>query len=93
VRDLHLVRDGLALLNGVDRQRALLAVQLVRKLGVVLDVRDADLGVVAVEDAGDFLESGAPVVKTLLVKHSVKIVGSIYRGQHTWSRRRRTRRR
>jgi len=60
------VRDGLALLNGV-RQRALLAVELVGQLGVVLDVRDADLGVVTVEDAGDFLESGAPV-KLLLVK-------------------------
>lgn len=53
--------DGLALLDGVDGKRALLAVQLVGQLGVVLDVRDADLGVVAVEDAGDFLESGAPV--------------------------------
>lgn len=58
--------DGLALLDGVDGKRALLAVQLVGQLGVVLDVRDADLGVVAVEDAGDFLESGAPV-KLLLV--------------------------
>lgn len=53
--------DGLALLDGGYGERALLAVELVRKLGVVLDVRDADLGVVAVEDAGDFLESGAPV--------------------------------
>jgi hypothetical protein len=61
------VRDGLALFDGVDRKRALLAVQLVGQLGVVLDVRDADLGVVAVEDAGDFLEGGAPVV-VLLVK-------------------------
>jgi hypothetical protein len=56
---LDLVRDGLVLLDGVGR--ALLVVALVGELGVVLDVRDADLGVVAVEDAGDFLESGAPV--------------------------------
>lgn len=48
------------LLDGVGR--ALLVVALVGELGVVLDVRDADLGLVAVEDAGDFLESGAPVV-------------------------------
>jgi hypothetical protein len=74
--NLHLVGDGLALLNGVDRKRALLAVQLVGKLGVVLDVRDADLGVVAVEDAGDFLEGRAPVVKALLVKYSVRMMGS-----------------
>lgn len=58
--------DGLALLDGVDGKRALLAVQLVGQLGVVLDVRDADLGVVAVEDAGDFLESGAPVIALLV---------------------------
>lgn len=56
---LDLVRDGLVLLDGVGG--ALLVVALVGQLGVVLDVRDADLGVVAVEDAGDFLESGAPV--------------------------------
>ena len=66
---LHLVGDGLALLDGIDRERTLLAVQLVGQLGVVLDVRDADLGVVAVEDAGDFLESGTPVI-ALLVKDS-----------------------
>jgi len=47
------------LLDGV--RRALLVVALVGELGVVLDVRDADLGVVAIEDAGDFLESGTPV--------------------------------
>jgi hypothetical protein len=35
---------------------------------VVFDVRDTDLGVVAVEDAGDFLESGAPVKDEMLVK-------------------------
>ena len=64
---LDLVRDGLVLLDGVGR--ALLVVALVGQLGVVLDVRDADLGVVAVEDAGDFLESGAPVIG-LLVKCS-----------------------
>jgi hypothetical protein len=56
---LDLVRDGLVLLDGV--RRALLVVALVGELGVVLDVRDADLGVVAIEDAGDFLESGTPV--------------------------------
>ena len=72
---LDLVRDGLVLLDGVGR--ALLVVALVGQLGVVLDVRDADLGVVAVEDASDFLEGGAPVVKALLVIYSVKIVGSI----------------
>lgn len=54
--------DGLALLDGGHGERALLAVELVGQLGVVLDVRDADLGVVAVEDAGDFLESGAPAM-------------------------------
>ena len=69
-RDLHLVGDGLALLDGVDGKRALLAVQLVGQLGVVLDVRDADLGVVAVEDAGDFLESGTPVVSKSVIKVS-----------------------
>ena len=37
--------------------------QLVGQLGVVLDVRDTDLGVVAVEDAGDFFESGAPGIR------------------------------
>ena len=47
------------LLDGV--RRALLVVALVGELGVVLDMRDADLGVVAIEDAGDFLESGTPV--------------------------------
>ena len=62
---LDLVRDGLVLLDGVGR--ALLVVALVGELGVVLDVRDADLGVVAVEDAGDFLESGTPVKKERLV--------------------------
>ena len=72
---LHLVGDSLALLDGVDRQRALLAVQLVGKLRVVLDVRDADLGVVAVEDAGDFLEGGAPVRRILLVNCSRGNVG------------------
>jgi hypothetical protein len=69
------VRDGLALFDGVDRKRALLAVQLVGQLGVVLDVRDADLGVVAVEDAGDFLEGGAPVMASL-VKCPGRTVGS-----------------
>jgi hypothetical protein len=87
------VGDGLALLDGADRKRALLAVQLVGKLGVVLDVRDADLGVVAVEDAGDFLEGGAPVVKELLVKRFLERVWETSWVQHTWSRRRRSRRR
>jgi hypothetical protein len=31
-------------------------------------MRNTDLGVVAVEDAGDFLESGAPVKDEVLVK-------------------------
>ena len=48
------------LLNGLGR---VLLVEVVGELGVVLDVRDADLSVVAVEDAGDFLESGTPVEK------------------------------
>lgn len=65
---LDLVRDGLVLLDGVGR--ALLVVALVGQLGVVLDVRDADLGVVAVEDAGDFLESGTPVVSKSVIKVS-----------------------
>lgn len=45
-------------------------VGVVGELGVVLDVGDADFGVVAVEDAGDFLESGTPVGETVLVKCS-----------------------
>lgn len=49
------------MLGDVDGGLALLVVELVGKLGVVLDVRNADLCIVAVEDAGDFLESGAPV--------------------------------
>lgn len=65
---LDLVRDGLVLLDGVGR--ALLVVALVGQLGVVLDVRDADLGVVAVEDAGDFLESGTPVVSKSVIRVS-----------------------
>lgn len=53
------MRDGLVLgdVDGV----ALLVVELVGQLRVVLDVRNADLCVVAVKDAGNFLESGAPV--------------------------------
>ena len=75
---LDLVRDGLVLLDGVGR--ALLVVALVGELGVVLDVRDADLGVVAVEDAGDFLESGAPVVSKSVTKNRRKRnkVGTTY---------------
>jgi hypothetical protein len=60
------VRDGLALLDSVRRRTLLVVATLVGKLRVVLDVRDADLGVVAVEDAGDFFESGAPVVSGLV---------------------------
>jgi hypothetical protein len=63
---LDLVRDGLVLLDGVGR--ALLVVALVGQLGVVLDVRDADLCVVSVEDAGDFLESGTPVESKSAIK-------------------------
>jgi hypothetical protein len=58
---LHLVRHGLMLLHSIRAQALLVVAALVGKLRVVFDVRDADLGVVAVEDAGDFLESGAPV--------------------------------
>lgn len=65
--NLHLVRDSLALLHGAGRQTLLVVAALVGKLRVVLDVRDADFCVVAVEDAGDFLESGAPE-RLMLVK-------------------------
>jgi hypothetical protein len=63
---LDLVRDGLVLLDGVGR--ALLVVALVGQLGVVLDVRNADFRIVSVEDAGDFLESGAPAESKSVIK-------------------------
>lgn len=49
-------------MHAIDRRVALLVeAALVGQLGVVLDVRETDLCVVAVEDAGDLLESRAPV--------------------------------
>ena len=52
------------MVHAIDRRAALLVeATVVGKLRVVLNVREADLCVVAVEDAGDFLESGAPVRK------------------------------
>lgn len=61
-RDRLVVHDGLG--------RALLVVEVVGQLRVVLDVRGADLGVVAVEDARDFLERGAPVNNPLAISSS-----------------------
>jgi hypothetical protein len=61
------VRNRLALLHSINALLIIVAA-LVRKLRVVFDVRDADLGVVAVEDAGDFFESGTPVRDKMLVK-------------------------
>lgn len=55
------------MVHTIDRRVALLVVAaLVGQLGVVLDVSEADLCVVAVEDAGNFLESGAPVTNMLV---------------------------
>lgn len=53
------------MLGDVDGVCALLVVKLVGQLGVLLNVRNADLCVVAVEDAGDFLKSGTPVESLL----------------------------